>query len=316
MNKNKQLYRDFCETTAVPVFFQPWWLDAVCGEANWAVCLVQNKLGNIIAALPYFSTKKWSFSIINQPKLTPHLGVWYTDLEREMSIDKRYSLEMKLMDKLVSQLPHSAYISFNLLPNITNWLPFFWKNYQATTFYTFQLKGLENKAQLFQNFKGSVRTEIRNATKIFTFEKSESLEIFWHLNELTFQHQGLKMPYSKAFFENLDTILKNKNQRQIYTVKNKKGEVVAVAYLLFDKKTVYYLASGLNRNLDKNCAISFLIWQILQHLPPEIEVFDFEGSMNPNIANRFRSFGGKLVPYFHLYKSGNWLVELLLKILK
>jgi hypothetical protein len=316
MNKNKQLYRDFCETTIVPVFFQPWWLDAVCGKTNWAVCLVQNKLGNITAVLPYFKTKKWGVSIINQPKLTPHLGVWYADIEVEMPKDKRYSLEMKLMESLISQLPNSSYISFNFSPTITNWLPFFWNNYQATTFYTFQLKGLGNKAQLFQNFKGSVRTEIRNAEKIFTFDKSESIDNFWQLSELTFEHQGLKVPYSKAFFENLDTVLKNKNQRQIYSVKNTSGETVAAAYLLFDSKTVYYLAGGLNRNLDKNCAISFLIWQILQDLPSEIEVFDFEGSMNAKISSRFRSFGGELVPYFHLFKSENKLVEMLLKILK
>jgi hypothetical protein len=266
--------------------------------------------------LHYFKTKKWSIPIINQPKLTPHLGVWYADLDVEMSIDKRYSLEMKLMEELLSKMPDAYYISSNCLPKITNSLPFFWKGFQVTTCYTFQLNSLKNKQQLFNNFKGSVRTEIRKSEKIFTFEKKESFDVFWQLNQITFQNQGMNMPYSKAFFENLDNILKNENRREILSVKNKKGESVAVAYLLFDEKIAYYLAGGLNRKLDKNCAISFLIWKILEDLPSEIETFDFEGSMNQSIATRFRSFGGGLVPYFHLTKSGNKFLDFLTKVWK
>jgi len=38
---NKERYREFCQKqdTELPIFHQDWWLDAVCGTANWDACI-------------------------------------------------------------------------------------------------------------------------------------------------------------------------------------------------------------------------------------------------------------------------------------
>jgi hypothetical protein len=39
---NKQKYRKFCKKEKnIPVFSKDWWLDAVCGEENWDVAIVE-----------------------------------------------------------------------------------------------------------------------------------------------------------------------------------------------------------------------------------------------------------------------------------
>ena len=45
------------------------------------------------------------------------------------------------------------------------------------------------------------------------------------------------------------------------------------------------------------------------------KVFDFEGSMIPQIEKYFRGFGGELTPYFVLQKN-NWMGSTMLKLRK
>lgn len=71
---NKQKYREFCKIEInIPIFSQDWWLDAVCGENNWDVAIVERG-GEIWATMPYYVKKKWGFTIITMPPLTQKLG--------------------------------------------------------------------------------------------------------------------------------------------------------------------------------------------------------------------------------------------------
>lgn len=44
---NKSKYRNLCAVEKnIPIFSQDWWLDAVCGEENWDVIIIEK--GGII----------------------------------------------------------------------------------------------------------------------------------------------------------------------------------------------------------------------------------------------------------------------------
>ena len=52
---NKEKYSEFCQKEKnIPIFSKDWWLDAVCGENNWDVALVE-KGGQIMASMPYYT---------------------------------------------------------------------------------------------------------------------------------------------------------------------------------------------------------------------------------------------------------------------
>ncbi|MEG2286896.1 MAG: hypothetical protein RSC00_03215 [Ruthenibacterium sp.] len=53
----KLWYDQFVTQTYVPIFSQPWWLDAACGAENWDVFVVEQS-GTLLAAMPYFMQKK------------------------------------------------------------------------------------------------------------------------------------------------------------------------------------------------------------------------------------------------------------------
>ena len=58
MNTKKK-YRKFCKTqSSIPIFSKDWWLDAVCGEDNWDVVLVE-KGEEISASMPYYLKRKY-----------------------------------------------------------------------------------------------------------------------------------------------------------------------------------------------------------------------------------------------------------------
>ena len=41
----------------MPIFMQPWWMDAVCAGKEWDVLLAEDEQGEIIGAMPYLLRK-------------------------------------------------------------------------------------------------------------------------------------------------------------------------------------------------------------------------------------------------------------------
>ena len=78
MKTNKELYADWCETTYVPIFSKPWWMDAVCGEDNWDVWLCDDD-GDICAAMPYFTEKRGEYKYITKAPLTQNNGIIFRE---------------------------------------------------------------------------------------------------------------------------------------------------------------------------------------------------------------------------------------------
>jgi hypothetical protein len=72
---DKEKYREYCRSeSSIPVFARDWWLDAVCGEDNWEVALIENN-GEILASFPYYIKRKFGINAITMPKLTQNAGI-------------------------------------------------------------------------------------------------------------------------------------------------------------------------------------------------------------------------------------------------
>jgi CelD/BcsL family acetyltransferase involved in cellulose biosynthesis len=71
----KDKYRQLCkEDKSIPIFSKDWWMDAVCGENDWNVLIVE-KGGEIVASMPIYIKKKHGLKYITQPKLTQNNGI-------------------------------------------------------------------------------------------------------------------------------------------------------------------------------------------------------------------------------------------------
>ena len=86
-------------------------------------------------------------------------------------------------------------------------------------------------------------------------------------------------------------------------IKDKEGTVNAVAYLVWDEKSIYYLMSGHNTELKNNNFNTLAAWEAIKFASKINKVFDFEGSMIPSISEFFRKFGPVQKTYFNISKD-------------
>ncbi len=312
IDKYKSIYRNLCrQERSLSIFSQDWWLDAVCDQGDWNVCLTFNKGGEVTSALPYYHTKYFGLNVIKMPKLTPFIDLWINypvNLEQQ---NRRYAFEKKVIKDLILQLPDVAFSSQNISYSLTNWLPFFWQGYQQTTFYSYRIEDLTDLENVFSCFKTSIRNKIRNAEKKLEVVSNDDIDSFYEINQMSFRKQGLKMNRSFAFVKKLDDTLKSKNARKIYFAKDTKGNIHSAIYVVFDHQSAYKIATGINQSITHPGAVQLLIWKAIKDAAVLVNCFDFAGSMIPGVEPMFSSFGGLQKPYFHIQKNSNKLFSLL-----
>src|ERR1700730_12917420 len=112
-----------------PLFFQPWWLEAVSPRTWNYVAVYRGE--EIAAVLPYaFKIRLNRFRLIEMPLLTPYLGPWLRSSNAKYA--NRLGEEKDLMSELIAGLPPFATFQQDFHPAITNWLPFYWKGFKQT----------------------------------------------------------------------------------------------------------------------------------------------------------------------------------------
>ena len=298
----KQKYRDFCKTEpSIPIFSKDWWLDAVCGEENWDVVLVE-KRGQIVASMPCYTQRKHGARFIAMPSLTQTMGPWLRTSNAKYA--NQLAEQKDLMNKLIQKLPPFDYFLQNYHYSITNWLPFYWQGFQQTTRYTYVLEDLRDAQKLWDGMLSNIHTEIKKAQNRFRLQILTDLGVgeFLAVNKLTFARQGMKRPYTQDFVRRLDHACKAHNVRKIFFAQDTEGRIHAAAYVVWDKNSAYYLMGGSDPGLRNSGANSLCMWEAIKFASTVTKKFDFEGSMIESVERFFRAFGARQTPYFHVSK--------------
>jgi len=312
---NKERYRILCnDRNDIPLFMQAWWMDAVCNNKNWDV-LFYKKEEKIIAVWVYHYVKKFGFKIILQPQLTQTNGIW---IDKPLNISKNelISFENEVLSNLIQQFQKIkfSYYDQNFHTSVTNWLPFFWKGYEQTTRYTYQINDLSNTEKCFQQFSHAKKKQIRKAEKILDIDLLLSAELFYENLQQNLNASGHNVFYSKALFMRLFKECKQRNQGCIITVRDAQKQIHAALFIVWDKNCAYNLISTINPVFRSSGASSLVVWEAIKRMSKETKTFDFEGSMSENIENSFRQFGSIQTPYFRIRKYNSLLFKLLFKL--
>ena len=302
MTINKQKYRELCKReSSIPIFSKDWWLDAVCGEDNWDVIIIE-KGNDIIATLPFNFNKEYGFTKISMPKLTQNMGIWIKHFNNQKTANK-LSNEKKIMTQLIEQLPPFYFFGQNFHYSITNWLPFYWKGFKQTTKYTYVIEDLSNLESVFKNFRGNIKTDIRKAEKVVKVYTGNDIEKFYSINKKTFDRQNKKIRYSLDFLMKLDKVCIQNKCREIFFAEDEKNRIHSAVYLVWDDNSAYYLLSGGDPQLRNSGATSLLVWSAIKFTAELGLKFDFEGSMLESIERFFRSFNAIPKTYFYITKK-------------
>lgn len=305
MQNNKVEYLELCaQEVSIPIFMQPWWLDAVCTEGvTWDVVLVRDRMDIVVAAMAFCVQQKWGFKMIYMPHLTQYTGIWFRPSETITA-----SRQQMVLKKIIAQIPHFHRLILRFNYNLKDWLPFYWAGFQQTTRYTYIIPNTSDLNAIFANFDSTMKREILHAQKLYTIEQSDDFDLFLIL-------KSAKDNTPLSIWHSLETVLKQNQRRKIYFARNLYGEIDATAYIVWDNMSTYYLASGTGNRGRKYSAMHFLLWQAIQDSAERNTVFDFEGSMIESIASFFKRFGSVQMPYFQITKFNSRLLEWTLRFL-
>lgn len=302
---NQESYRQFATIAPdMPLFLQPWYLDAVCQDGVWDAVLVE-KGGKTVAAFPFFLKKKLIWRYVAMPQLCKFMGPYLLPEYRNLKDETR------LYEALLEQMPKGL-AAFEQDTNyaLTNWLPFFWRGFRQSTRYSYTLHLNQPEEALFNNISKSYRNKIRAAREHLSIRSDLPLNELLRLMGLSFARQGLELPISPPFFQHVHNTLDSHNCcRLFFAIDPETGDVHSAAMLAWDSQSAYYLASGDDPDLRSSGSALLLKWEAICYAKNilQVPVFDFEGSMIRAIEIGRRDFGAQQQPYFRLQKEWSWL---------
>jgi Acetyltransferase (GNAT) domain len=297
-------YRQFCAAAPpdFPIFMQDWYLDATCGKSNWDVVTVMQS-NQMVAAWPFYLKKKWHWTYVAMPNLTRLLGPYLVPDHRSTKH------QIGLVKQLLSQLPPSL-AAFEQDCNYTfqNWIPLYWDGFRQTTRYSYLLELSQGVEQIRANIHRETRRALQHAAAKFEICGGPTFaDDVFRVHEHAFHRQGLKSPFSRALFEQLDCALRQRNQVRYFILKkNGNSTPVAGQMLIWDGQRAYTLIQGELPEVRGEHTRDLLLWTAIEYAYQTLNVqyLDFMGSMMPNIELGLRRFGAMPVPYFRVQKEG------------
>jgi CelD/BcsL family acetyltransferase involved in cellulose biosynthesis len=295
----------------IPIWHQPWWLDATAGDNEWDVLSVIDG-GQVAATLPYTLVKRRGFTVMSQPPLTQSLGPWFSSAG-EKGVPK-LSMQHKLLGQIADSLPKVDSYRQNWLPEMGNWLPFHWRGFDQTTRYTYRLNLGDGGKNLWQNLEGSSRREIRkggNRNELVAMEV-DSLDLVWPVIRNTFERQGRQVPFPRNLLERILVRGSREGAVSLYLARDANETTHAAAVVVRDSVRAYYLLGGTAPGFRTTGGMSLLLWNALQDAQDRgLQIFDFEGSMIEPVERFFRTFGAVQTPYFRVSKDFRKTLRLL-----
>ena len=306
IEERKSIYQTFCDQGKITSLFnQPWWLESI---GSWDVSLgMRNE--QVVGAMPFATGRRLGISTIGMPALTHHLRLWM-DKPPDVSDHKWLTREKQIIWSILDQLPDYGYFSMVFdEKSFDNWLPFHWKQFRQEMRYTFVMDRVDAET-LDQQLSRNLKRNLREAEEEIVISREVDSSTFYELCRNTYAKQNLKMPYSKELISRLDAaIIKNKAGVKLGAI-NKRGQFIAVSYLVWDQDTAYYLLAGDNEEGRATAASIVLCREAMQIAFEERKVnqFDFCGSMLENITDMRRQFGARSVPLMKIFKAKwKWL---------
>ena len=305
---NKDKYRILCtEEPSIPIFSKDWWLDTTAGE-DWDVVLVE-KGGKYVASLPFVVRNRFGMTALTSPPLTQTLGPWVS--LSATNYTKKLAQEKDLIQELYNKLPPHIEYNQNWHYQRTNWLPLYWLDYDQTTRYTFRIGELSDLDQVWNDFQGNIRREIRKAKNKegIIIRTDLSIDDFLELNKKVFIRQDMTSPYSWDLVKDIYHAANKNNAGKIFIAVDNEGRHHAGALIIWDENSAYYLLGGGDPELRNSGATSLCMWEAIQFTATVTKSFDFEGSMIEPIERFFRAFGARQTPYFNISKTSSRLLK-------
>lgn len=268
---------------ALPLFVQPWWLDAVC--SHWQSVSLESE-GQQEAVWNFQLEKKWGLRLLRNPLLCPYTGPVFAKgmLPTEDKAEALFRL-----------LPRLDYLQFSTPPEMAMESFFRKKGMHTEARRTFYIDLREDEAVLFNAIQARRRNYIRSAARQLLVETciDPDLELFVRWHRKAFEKKGKAYPYSfRVIRKVFEQGLANGNT-PFLVARKPDGKVLAMLWTPVDGEKAYHLLAAIEPEAKVNGAMDLLTWEAIRSAKAScLKWYDFEGSMEEGIARFFRNFGG------------------------
>ena len=301
----KEMYAKFCTKTYIPLFSKSWWLDAVCGENNWGVHVVE-KSGQLLGAMPYYVENRNGYEIITKAHHSQNNGIilYYQPNTKYVAMLDRQEEVINAMCDYIEELQVDKYEQ-QYHYSFSNILTFKWRDYKELARYTYVIEDTSDMDKVCSDFKYVVRNQIKKAEKFVTVKEGMDVEKFYAINKLSYDRQGISVPFSLKLVQRIEQCCVEHDCRKILYTEDNEGNIHSVAYLVWDEESVYFLINGIDSDFAWSQSNSLLIRESIRVAHDLGKKFDFEGSVLQPIEHIFRGFGAQQKLYFRIYKTFN-----------
>lgn len=302
---NKERYEQFCQSTYVPIYSKPWWMDAVCEPENWDVWLYESG-GEILAAMPYYMEQRGPYRYITKAPLTQNNGIIFKH-DPKAKISARLHFEDKVIQSACAHIKNLGVDVYEqqFQHTFCDWLPFFWNNYTAITRYTYIVEDTSNLERVWNNIEKSRRNRIKKGLNQTALHEGMDAEQFYRFNSKIYERQGLSTPFSMQLWARVYTATREHDSSKILYRTDSNGEIACVSFVAWDERFLYKLIGGPMPELSHLEAHSAMTWNQIELAHSLGVQFDFEGSVIQRISKSFREYGGTPMPYFRIRKVFN-----------
>jgi hypothetical protein len=301
---NKELYRKFCQSEpSLPIFMQDWWMDAVCAGKQWDVLLSLNANGQIQAAMPYLLRKRMGMRFIVMPQQTQIGGIW---IQQELA--QKPEENKKVCQELIQQLKSLklAYYHQHFPTQSPALVHFNDQKFNISERITYRIEDLSDLESVTEAFSKNKKRQLQKALPLLHADMNLEVEDFYRFHNKCLQKKGKQISYSREFLLVLDRKAARKGQRQIIAIRNANNDLLAAAYLVWDKRSMYYLIPCYNEDHKDSGASALLVLESIKLAHQKGLAFDFEGSMIRGVANHYKQFGSTATRYYNVEKYYRW----------
>ena len=316
-SQNKLEYYQLCDLhPEIPLFLQAWWMDGVCYGKAWDVILLKNEKNEVLAFMPYLLRKKWGMRIIIQPLLSQTNGLWIFYSGEDSVVEKK-KLECRLADVLACELSKLNLDWYFQYFHSQSSIPILLesKGFELSYRRTYVIQNLNHPEELFKTFSSAKRRQIKKAQRNgLRADFNISPEEFVQFHTFCLNQKGENNFHSEALEISLCRKAIERSQGAIIRIVDREENLHAALFFVWDSTTAYYLIPAINSNYKSSGASSLMVWEAILKCKDYVSKFDFEGSMDENIARSYKQFGTECVNYAKVERVNSFFIKVLRRL--
>lgn len=280
---------------ALPLSFQPDFLDQVCQDGKWGASVVERSDG-LVAVWPWFLKRRFGLRVITMPMLCKWLGPWLPE-----DASRGAETTASILRELLLGLPPADIVTVDCHPDQRHAFPLEMAGFTTSERITYRLPLLPEE-ELLQRFNDNTRRDIRKAGQALVVTVEPDPVRFYEVHRKTYERQGVRDPIPRDFLLDHLAMLEASGRLRLTFARDADGRVHSALAMAWDGRTAYYHLAGNDHTAGPPSGNRLLVWDALAFARDvlQLERFDFEGSMIDRIAAVWRQMGAEPVPYLRI----------------